>query len=341
MLIVPKARRLPLKQRTHTWLAIRAIALLEEENEVPGLVRLLKPHIREAAIGSWIPDLADARKGFGDIDNHVFKLKPYHGSGAERFIRSQRQTLRSLGNHRQVTTFVRKWGDVLDDAWWQRPYRADPPPGQHLANRSMALFTTLIDQLILGDPKVARLVPGAVRFASNLDPGARPRTEEIATYCFMLSHFVADACQPFHCDARPLAGYSAGVHKELEAHWDRYCGPYFDKKRLLASGDSPGTILKRAREIDEKLGIRFSGNIPDLSARDLWLEVVYLCRASFAVCGILVPPGKIPYGSRKHTTYREVFQPDGLLQELDRAILHDSVLNISIAWKAIWRTFAR
>ena len=109
----------------------------------------------------------------------------------------------------------------------------------------------------------------------------------------------------------------------------------------FCEGESQQWPIYSTREIDEKLGIRFSGNIPDLSARDLWLEVVYLCRASFAVCGILVPPGKIPYGSRKHTTYREVFQPDGLLEELDRAILHDSVLNISIAWKAIWRTFAR
>ena len=328
-----------MKQRTHTWIAIRAIALLEEEGEVPKLVRLLKPHVRGAAIGSWIPDLADARKGFGDIDNHVFKLKPYRGAGKARYVKTKSQTLRSLGSHRQVAAFIRKWGDVLGDDWWKQPYRADPPPGQHLANRAMALFTTLIDQLILGDPKVARLVPGTVRFAANLDPGARPRPEEIATYCFMLSHFVADACQPCHCDARPMAGYSAGLHKELESHWNRYCGTYFDKRRLMATEDSPSTILERAKDVDEKIGIRFDGQVPDLVAKDLWLEVVYLCRASFAVSSILVPPSKIPYGSKKRTNYEEVFKTEGLLQELDKAVLHDAVLNVAMAWKAIWMTF--
>lgn len=334
-----------MKQRTHTWLAIRAIALLEDEGEIPDLVKILKPHTKSAAIGSWIPDMADAKKGFGDIDNHIFKLKPYNGSGKQRFVKTKAQTLRNLGGHRRMGDFIKKWSVNLDDTWWNQAYRASPPPGQHLANRSMALSTTLIDQLILGDPKVACLVPGTVRFAHNLAPDARPRTEEIATYCFMLSHFIADSCQPFHCDARPMAGYSAGVHKELEAHWNKLCGTYFEKKKLLENNDSPTKILRQAREVDQHIGIEFGPEIPGLKARDLWLEVVYLCRASFAISSTLVPPSLIPYGSKRHTSFDDVFygpdvSPD-LLGDLDRAILHDSVINIAIAWKAIWGVFLR
>jgi len=331
-----------MKQRTHTWLALRAIALLEDEAEVPNFVKLLKPHAKTTAIGSWIPDMADSKRGFGDIDNHIFKLKPYNRSGKHRFIRSKKKTLQDLGPHRKIGQFIKDSGDVLRASWWEQAYRADPPPGQHLANRSMALSTTLVDQMILGDPKVAKLVPGKVRFAHNLAPDSRSRSEEIATYCFMLSHFVADSCQPFHCDARPMAGYSAGVHKELEAHWNRLCGTYFEKKKLLATTDSPHTILKRAREVDQKIGLEFTDEVPELNAKDLWQEIIYLCRGSFAISSILVPPDVIPYKSKKRTTFDTVFKDSSveLLTALDRAALHDSVLNIAIAWKNVWKTFS-
>ena len=59
-----------MKQRTHTWLAIRAIALLEDSGAAPGLVKLLKPYVNSVAIGSWIPDLADSKRGSGDIDRN-------------------------------------------------------------------------------------------------------------------------------------------------------------------------------------------------------------------------------------------------------------------------------
>jgi len=40
-----------MNQRTYSWIGIRAIALLEEKNEEKNLVRLLKPHAREASEG--------------------------------------------------------------------------------------------------------------------------------------------------------------------------------------------------------------------------------------------------------------------------------------------------
>jgi hypothetical protein len=332
-----------MKQRTHTWLAIRAIALLDDANTAPDLVKLLKPHVKSAAIGSWIPDLADAKKGSGDIDNHVFKMKPYTGPGKARFVKNKQNTLRALGSSRLMPQFIRDRGDELDNDWWETAYKAEPSPGEHLANRAMALTTTLIDQLILGDSKVAALVPGTVRFASNLDPNARSRSEEVSTYFFMLSHFVADSCQPLHCDARTMAGYGNGIHKQLEQHWNRIIGTYFDKKKLFENSDSPHTVLKRAREIDQNTGIQFSNDIPDIIAKDTWLEILSVCRASFAISSILVPPAVIPYGSRKHTTFDEVFNGAGvdvhLLEELDQTVLHDAVLNIAIMWKEVWTKF--
>ena len=63
-----------------------------------------------------------------------------------------------------------------------------------------------------------------------------------------------------------------------------------------------------------------------------------------AVSSILVPPARISYRSKKHTTYDAAFKsPDAspdLLPALDQAVLHDSVLNIAMAWKNVWKTFS-
>lgn len=331
-----------MKQRTHTWLAIRAIALLEESGEADGLVKMLKPHVTATAIGSWLPDLRDTKPGSGDIDNHVFKMEPYEGPEAWRFTLKKDDLLKKLGPHRKAGAFIDQWGNGLSSAWWEAPYKADPQPGQHLANRSMALTTTLVDQLILGDPAVADLVPGKVSFAIDLDPAARTRREEVATYFFMLSHFVADACQPCHCDARRLAGYMKGLHKEIEAHWDKEIGTYFDKVKLQNTADSAAAVLKKAKEVGHELGLDFEPAVPALVSGDAWLEVLYLCRASFSLASIMVSPDEIPYGSEELTTFDAVFDSaarPGLLGDLDRAVLHDAVLNIAIVWKDVWRTF--
>ena len=204
-----------MNQRTHAWLAIRAVALLEELNKTPQLVKLLKPHLQTTAIGTWIPDLRDTKKGSGDIDNHVLKMKPYKGSQKKRFTVTKPELLELLGKGRRMYDFLEK-NKSLKPTWWDKPYKAYPRPGQHLANRAMALTTTLIDLLILGDARVADHLPKKTSFISKIDPEAKSTEEQIATYFFMQSHFVADACMPCHCDARTLSGYSKGLHHELE-----------------------------------------------------------------------------------------------------------------------------
>ncbi len=334
-----------MKQRTHTWLAIRAVALLDDLDEADWVVKLLKPHVRSTAIGAWIPDLKDAKKGGSKVENHILKMKPYTGSQAERFTVDRQKILKKLGTHRRIHAFLKK-DRTLNPDWWATPYKAEPKPGQHLADRSQALTITIDDQLILGDPPLAAVVPGNVRFASNLHPNARTRREETATYFFMLTHFIADSCMPCHCDNRFLASYDNGLHKELEAHWNKVIGTYFEKGNILSTNASSRTILKEAKKIDKKFGVDFSTvqTIPKLMPKnDVWLEMLYVCRGSFAVSNILAHPNQYPFTSRKKAPYATLFAKDGprpdLLQELDEIVIHDSVLNIAIVWKHIWNTF--
>jgi len=56
------------------------MGLMEDDPETAGLFSILRPHIKNAAFGAWMPDLADSKLGSGDLDNHVFKMQPFAGS---------------------------------------------------------------------------------------------------------------------------------------------------------------------------------------------------------------------------------------------------------------------
>ncbi len=117
----------------------------------------------------------------------------------------------------------------------------------------------------------------------------------------------------------------------------------FEKKKLFENTDSPNTVLNKTRAVDQNIDIAFGDEVPDLNAKDTWLEILSVCRASFAISSILVPPSEIAYSSTKHTTFDAVFKDPAvdpaLLNELDRTVLHDAVLNIAMVWREVWKTF--
>jgi len=346
-----------MNQRTHSWIAIRAIALLEDEGSEPELVELLKPHARMASVGAWIPDDADAKRGGAgaSTENHVLKMEPYHGAQTERFTTSKDFLTEHVGSHR-VTAQYLKEDATLNDAWWAVPYRGDvPKPGQHLPNRIMGLSTMMKDLLLMGDREVDALIPGDLRFARYLHDDIRTAAAAAAAYYFMLSHFVADICMPCHCDARKLSAYGEGLHKELEAHWSRTVGTAFEKKNLCVDqGGLSGSerkadseqILAMARFKDDAFGVRFSGaEIPDLhKGHDIWLEAIHLCRASFAIASIIAPCDQYPYGDKNARALFDTVLGDAnpeLMAAIDHMVMHDAVLNTALFWKHIWNKVSK
>lgn len=330
-------------QLTHSWIAIRAIALLEDENKEKNLVSLLKPHARKASVGAWIPDQVDAKRGGAgsSTDNHVLKMEVYKGSQTDRFIVKKDELLGQIGTYRMMTQFLHK-DNCLGDQWWTTPYKGDvPKPGQHLPNRIMALTTTLKDLLLMGDQRIDQLIPGDIGFIQFMDSEARTREEAAAMYFFMLSHFVADVCMPCHCDGRKLSGYDGGLHKELETHWSKKVGIGFEKGNLLKKDADNDQILQQAREIDKQFNLSFGQIlISDLpQSHDAWLEAVYLCRASFAIASIIAPYQKYPYDDSQKKAPFDVVLGKGneqVLAAVDQTVIHDAILNTAIIWKHIW-----
>lgn len=329
-----------MNQRTHSWVAIRSIALLEQEGKSKNLVALLKPYARKATVGAWIPDQVDAKRAGNATDCHIFKIVPYQGNEKERFTVKKKDLIKYLGMNR-LTAQLLESDTRLDENWWVSPYKGDVSrPGQHLANRAMALSTMMKDLLIVGNRNIDSLIPGKVGFIKDVDVKARTRQEAAALYFFMLSHFVADAGMPCHCDGRKLAGYGNGLHKELEEHWSQKVGAFFEKGNLL--GNSVGVdVLDEAKKIDGQFELDFqSCSVPSLGKeKDVWLEVMYTCRASFAVSNIIAPPYSYSYNDEQAMAPFDVVLGNGnagLLKQVDKAVLHDAVLNTATIWKHVF-----
>jgi hypothetical protein len=331
-----------MNQCTHAWIAIRAIKLLEESNEVPDLVNLIKSYAQHAAIGAWIPDERDAKLGSASTQNHVFKIGTYNGKDQNRFILKKSKLLKALGNSRLTTKFIDDNREILDDQWWNTSYKATPPPGKHLANRAMALAINNIDLFILGADDVQKAVPGEISFIKNVPPDIRSSSGQIAIFMFMLSHFIADSHMPCHCDARDLNDYRNGLHKELEKHWGDKIGKDFSKENLCKT--EPLDILEKSKSIDEKFKLSFNKTIPEVPNEDIWEEIVYICRGSFAISSIIANHKVYPYkpAEQGKATFKTLFStPEGkqTLEELNRIIMHDSVLSVAMIWKNIWMKF--
>ena len=52
-----------MKQRGHTWIALRAIGLIQDDSKTQNLAQILAPWAKYSYIGCWLPDMAAFRKG--------------------------------------------------------------------------------------------------------------------------------------------------------------------------------------------------------------------------------------------------------------------------------------
>ncbi len=339
-----------MNQSTHAWIAVRAAALLEEKNQQKGLVSLLLPHVSKAAIGAWIPDLTDAKRAGGGIQYHVLKMAPLVSKDTdaqERFIATKDKLIKRLCGSSAMKKYLEE-DRTLDQQWWSMPYKADPAPGQHVANRAMGLFTALRDLLIISDSQVDDLVPGNVLFLSDVGETAKTHAEQAALYFFMLSHFIADACMMCHCDARPLAAFKGSLHHKLELYWGKVVGEDFEESKLSPTvTPSPSSLLEKAREVDGRLGIKFVDALPKIrDKRDVWLEMVDACRASFAVMNSVAPNSEFPASTEKRDLFNILFDPkDGkkkkFLDKISAMSLCDAVTNTAMVWTELWKKVSK
>jgi len=331
-----------MKQIGHTWIALRAIGLIQDDPKTQDLAQVLAPWAKYSYIGCWLPDMQKFKKGHGIIGNHTFKNAPYTGNNKSRFVVPKQKLLDALDPNLALHGYISSVS-TLKASWWNKPYKAKQKDGEHLPDCLSSLFDTIADMLLFGDPELDALVPGSTGYGDYLDSACALTKEQVSTFFFMLSHYIADCFMPCHADKRKLAAFKAGgVHEGWEKHWDKLVGNYFKKTKLKTTSDTSKQVLDKARDLDATLGLTFKTPLtwPDTDD-DIWETAIFWCRASFAFSCNIFPISKYPYGSQKQPKFKAYFTDVVKLAEYDRIVLQSAVYAVASTWKQIWRKFKK
>jgi hypothetical protein len=188
------------KAMTHGFLALKAIERLKKaplaanRDEANELVRWLHDHRDGVIPGAWYPDSV-----FKDMANsHVFKLVPDEGGVTARFCLPP--------------------GSLLYKAGCESPVHGKPfrivDPRDNLPARCEAWAHSVIDHL-----KIQETEGKGSPVAST--------GNHVVLGLFILSHYVADALVPLHCDGRAFSS-GGNLHDAVESAWEREVSRHFE-----------------------------------------------------------------------------------------------------------------
>jgi hypothetical protein len=334
-----------MKQRGHTWIALRAVDLIAQDPKCQGLATILGKWAKHSYLGCWLPDMAKFKKGHGVVGNHTFKNAPYKGENKSRFVLEKEKLLSKLDDNLALKTFIKDECD-LPSTWWKTPFKAEQNDGEHLPDCLSSLFDTIADMLLLGDADLDNLVPGDTGYAENLNNECGLAAAQVAPFFFMLSHYVADCFMPCHADKRKLSAFDdeiKDIHCNWEKHWEKKIGTYFDKSNLSKSNADSSEIIAAAKSLDKEFGVVFDQTLAWGDEKsDVWDMAICWCRASFAFICHVFPVKDYPYDSEEVPAFGDVFAGEAMtaaLAEYDRIIFQSAVYAVASTWKRIWGKF--
>ena len=344
-----------MKQKAHSWLALRALKLIEDSGKVPKLTELLFYYLTDIWQGAWIPDTLIVDLKYG----HIFKMDsddtiPGLKLKGETWLQLDKNKLdKELVGERRCLEYI------ADSPELAKPYRAHPRYGGHLPNRVIAVSHCIGDMLKLGDFPLSFYAQSRkkkgykTKDASGRDLSAEAirnlslspnfSARQIALMFFILSHYVCDAHMPLHCDLRDSAEPPCGrrlndkLHTSIEEVWEEW----FPSESHFAVHD------RQTKSLDEAVKALPEGSLLKLDTdprfaldtdikrikRDEWQEMVYITRVSYAV-------------SRKWIT-RDYPKAEEMISDISQDefvkvsnyIFHDAVSAIARLWYAAWKRY--
>jgi hypothetical protein len=336
-----------MNQPTHAWLAVEAYRKILALSKTPegkkkrlqGLEKILGENLKDVVVASWLPDSLIKDMSYG----HIFKNSKYEGDQQKRFILTKEDLQDHLTKDNQVSSVA---FDLIPEAWWNGAYRVKDNGG-HVPARINSLSQTVRDMFRMGDNTVVNLTGVKSKGSEIVAKSLLFTPKNIATTLWMMSHYIADAHMPFHCDNRALASTAKQkTHKEVEDIWGKQVSKLFHSKEVLKQ--STKTILSAEPPKSSKFASLDFGNeiYPLKNGSDPWKEAVYICRASFAVSFALVPPEIADVDNEdKNVSLKDILN-DGFCGEkrfwdLSNAIIIDAVNSIAMFWMDAWLDFVK
>jgi S1/P1 Nuclease. len=194
-------------------LAFMAIKRIEKGNVPPkfkkqadALVRWFSEHKEGIIKGAWYPD-----EVFKDMSTgHILKFLPQEGGDTRFGNLPEAYNLFTIGKTSE---------------FYKKGYKVE---SGNLADRCESVAQSINDNLKMKDSEKA---------SSPIRPGEN----YIASLFFILSHYIADAHMPLHCDVRQFSEGNE-IHAKIEDYWDdiiRLCYS-LDKQNVCFNLDNTG-----------------------------------------------------------------------------------------------------
>lgn len=303
-----------MKQYTHAWLAMMAMKRLQKANipdtysiSAESLVRWFKNHRDGVVQGAWYPD--EIIKDMAS--SHVLKFKPKK-NGDKRF-KNLPKTYHFYKRSKELNK--EKYSYTIESG--------------NLPDRCEAIAHSIIDNLKMLDSE-ERGCP------------ISPTNNHIAILFFMLSHYVADAHMPLHCDVRQFSE-GTKLHAKIEDYWDKKVKECYeidkDNERFFYDREGFPNLIKSDEIIDwieqELVAREF---VPDWGKdnRNTWDFMTAICQHSYLTAYQMIP-GK--YDENLKWDDFLILNTNPNFDILSKEILIDSIDSITRIWLRVWKRY--
>jgi hypothetical protein len=327
---------MPMKKYSHAWLAFMAIKRLDDNRKdlkpadlayAESLIAWLMNHKDDVMQGAWFPD--ELIKDMAD--KHVLKFAPADKAPAGT-ISYPPDKFRPL----PPEYLIFQYGQ--DSPVRQQNFNVVDPK-DNLPDRCESLAESVIDHLKVLD---------------HVEKGSpvTPTSNQVALWFFMLSHYIADAHVPVHCDSRRFSE-GKNIHGEMEKVWDDEINTYYklntQKTRFLF--DPTGypkpavdfttdpsyqqSFLKAVADglAKRKFDFSFGGG-----NNNVWDFMNAVCHNSYLVSYRFFPPQYEP-DTVTMKNWKDLAVPALSINQLSAAVLADAIDSIVRVWFRIWRRY--
>ena len=325
-----------MKQFTHAWLAFMATKRLEDaafcaelspklspadHEYVDSLINWFKSNKDGVIRGAWYPDslIKD------NSSSHVLKFGPC-GEAAEEPGRLPKTYL-ILKHGRKSPVGNRNFR------------RADK--NDNLPDRCESLTHSVVDHL-------------KVQESEEKGSAVSPTDNQVALWLFMLSHYVADAHVPFHCDSRRFSE-GADIHGKMEKEWDKEIQKFYrlDKRNerffydprgypLMKpgkEGEYGSSYLKKVEdELSKRIYTESAAGFFGTGNKNVWDFMNAICQHSYLLSYYFLPEQYDHTNVKSKDDWKSL---GGLsFADLSVAVLADAVDSIARVWFRAWRRYA-
>ncbi|OEU63996.1 MAG: hypothetical protein BA870_05770 [Desulfuromonadales bacterium C00003094] len=311
-----------MKQYTHAWLAFKAIERLEKSGHsevnqkyVDKLVAWFKHYRDDVIQGAWYPDAVIKDMA----SSHVLKFTPVPGTCEFRKLPTS-HLMFSLGQESDL---------------FGKGFSIDK--NTNLPDRCEALAHALIDNLKMQK----REVKGSP---------VTPTNNHIAVLMFMLSHYIADAHVPFHCDSRSFSA-GANIHGRAEGAWDKEVKKYYEidrKKERFVYNPAGFPLFKDhpsyAASILNKVELELTGRKFQIGwgegNNNTWDFMATVCQYSYLLSHELIPPG-FDENTVTKENWNSLQNQKINFEQYSVAALSDAIDSIARVWLRVWRKYLK